>query len=551
VLHLKTQTNYFEFWEANDMGLPDQLELHPTEQLDSDAMNKDQRLYTQAASALAERRKSPRTAIHRPAYINFEPYNRGGVITDISETGLRFHTVDTLEQGGIVRVSIFLGAAGHIEVVGELMWKDATQRIGGLRFTVLPAGAADQIRVWAEASNGAEVSGADISGMPPLPAENREAPASNLASSRSDAAPVANNGASERASQAELPDLPQTTQAQAPDRNTNTQSPWVPRSMRPASQAPNGQKRSHDLSNAGALPPGQPWVPPAAYQQPDAMPWITHFDPDPPASRSLFVRGLLGGIIICVVLGFVAWFGLPHNLWQNISIPLLHRDVSAPAASSPAVPATSPSADLPKDPASDVSTTNSRPSEQSQAAPSPAASSSAGADMQTKDLQANSQPNPNPSGPQPQSHHTADSTATVSPETPAAPAAAPPQTIVAQAPSVVTPSSPALSAARDPLPAAAQPARAPDAGESQLTLARQYLDGRGHPRNPAAASQLLWSAVEKGNSAAETDLADLYLRGDGVSKNCDQARVLLSAASGKGNAEAMQKLTELNRSGCR
>jgi TPR repeat protein len=57
--------------------------------------------------------------------------------------------------------------------------------------------------------------------------------------------------------------------------------------------------------------------------------------------------------------------------------------------------------------------------------------------------------------------------------------------------------------------------------------------------------------VEKGNSTAETDLADLYLRGDGVAKNCDQARILLSAASDKGNAEAMQKLTELNRTGCR
>ena len=388
------------------MGLPDQPDMHPTDRLDSYAMNKDQRLYTQAASALAERRKSPRTAIHRPAYINFEPYNRGGVITDISETGLRFHTVDTLEQGGIVRVSIFLGAAGHIEVVGELMWKDATQRIGGLRFTVLPAGAADQIRVWAEASNGAEVSGADISGMPPLPAENREAPASNLASSQSDAAPVANNGASERASQAELPDLPQTTQAQAPDQNTNTQSPWVPRSMRPASQAPNGQKRSHDLSNAGALPPRQPWVPPATYQQPDAMPWITHFDPDPPASRSLFVRGLLGGIIICVVLGFVPGSvclticgktSRFHSCTGTFLLPL-HP---SRCAGHP------PSADLPKDPASDVSATNSRPSERSQPAPSPAGSSSAGAEMQTKDLQANSQPNPNPSGPQPQSHHAA------------------------------------------------------------------------------------------------------------------------------------------------
>jgi len=57
--------------------------------------------------------------------------------------------------------------------------------------------------------------------------------------------------------------------------------------------------------------------------------------------------------------------------------------------------------------------------------------------------------------------------------------------------------------------------------------------------------------VEKGSSAAEMDLADLYLHGDGVARNCDQARVLLSAASSKGNVEAMQKLSELNRTGCR
>jgi TPR repeat protein len=92
---------------------------------------------------------------------------------------------------------------------------------------------------------------------------------------------------------------------------------------------------------------------------------------------------------------------------------------------------------------------------------------------------------------------------------------------------------------------------ASDTGESQLRLARQYLDGRVQPRNPAVASQLLWSAVEKGNSAAEMDLANLYLHGDGVARNCDQARVLLSVASGKGNPEAMQKLRELNQTGCR
>jgi hypothetical protein len=284
------------------------------------------------------------------------------------------------------------------------------------------------------------------------------------------------------------------------------------------------------------------------------MPWITHFDPDPPAGKSVFVRGVLGGIVICVLLGFVAWFGLPHNLWQNISIPLFHQDVSTPAASTPTAPANVPSADIPKDPAGDVNTTNSLPSEQSQPAPSQAASSSAGLDTQ-----GNTPANPNSPVPQPQSHHTADSTAPAVPgSTPQA--ATPPQNTVAQGPTTAVPPSDTLSTAKGSLPSAqqpaakasaAQPSRTADAGESQLSLARQYLDGRGHPRNPAAASQLLWSAVEKGNSTAETDLADLYLRGDGVAKNCDQARVLLSAASGKGNAEAMQKLTELNRTGCR
>ncbi len=40
-----------------------------------------------------ERRKNPRTPIRRLAYVNLEPYDTGGVITNISCDGLRFHTV--------------------------------------------------------------------------------------------------------------------------------------------------------------------------------------------------------------------------------------------------------------------------------------------------------------------------------------------------------------------------------------------------------------------------------------------------------------------------
>ena len=70
-----------------------------------------------------------------------------------------------------------------------------------------------------------------------------------------------------------------------------------------------------------ATPPRQPWVPPAAYQQPSAMPWITHFDPDPPARGSSFVRGVLGGIIVCLLLGSAGWFAVRPYIWPNSSIP--------------------------------------------------------------------------------------------------------------------------------------------------------------------------------------------------------------------------------------
>jgi TPR repeat protein len=110
-----------------------------------------------------------------------------------------------------------------------------------------------------------------------------------------------------------------------------------------------------------------------------------------------------------------------------------------------------------------------------------------------------------------------------------------------------------LALASQPV-AKAPPAPAPEPenpGESQLILAWQYLEGQGgKPRDPRAASQFLWSAVEKGNLTAETTLANLYLRGEGVPKNCDQARVLLSAASDKGSAEAKRKLLELDHTGC-
>jgi TPR repeat protein len=279
------------------------------------------------------------------------------------------------------------------------------------------------------------------------------------------------------------------------------------------------------------------------------MPWITHFDPDPPVREASFVRGVLGGFLLCVLLGSAAWLGFRHyglpngfNLFGNTQAP-------NPVVSGPVLPRDDPAtSDLPPD----ASTANSLPADQGQlAAPQPTSPS----------IAPNAQPNSithahsNTVSPDPFAPKAAPQAVAPAPQAPASPQTASPQVPIAQLAPPTTPgtgtASPAAAPQQNTKTNASQPPLPPDSGESQLMLARQYLDGRVQPRNPTVASQLLWSAVEKGNSAAEMDLADLYLHGDGVARNCDQARVLLSVASEKGNAEAMEKLRELNRTGCR
>ena len=94
-------------------------------------------------------------------------------------------------------------------------------------------------------------------------------------------------------------------------------------------------------------------------------------------------------------------------------------------------------------------------------------------------------------------------------------------------------------------------AESDDSGDEDLALAQKYLSAKAGPATNAAAVQLLWAAVGKGNVTAEFTLADLYARGDGVAKSCDQARLLVGAAEGKSSSDASQELGELIRKGCR
>ena len=305
-----------------------------------------------------ERRKTPRTSVRKLGYVNFEPYNTGGVITDVSTAGLRFHTVAPVQQGGLVRLSLTLGAMKQIEAVGELVWTDSTRQIGGVRFVVLPPAAADQINNWLENSaspnageNEAKSETEVTETIAPLPV----APPNLKSSRRRDQAALTKN--TKRLKPVLPPVLPtvppQNTPLPAPGVEPNLRTAWVPPSARPYSAAssigPQSSDAAKDDALRGSTLPPYGFVLPgqrSTMPQPSTMPWITHFDPDPPQRRSAFVRGLIAAVIVCLLLAPVAWFGLRHYVWQNGSLSPANSVASNPipapsdaAATTPVLPA--------------------------------------------------------------------------------------------------------------------------------------------------------------------------------------------------------------------
>ena len=108
---------------------------------------------------------------------------------------------------------------------------------------------------------------------------------------------------------------------------------------------------------------------------------------------------------------------------------------------------------------------------------------------------------------------------------------------------------PLTQATRPPVPTS--PAEnSVEPGQPEYLQALQILRSPSRSSEIPAAVQLLWAAVEKGNTGAEIDLAELFRTGRGVAKNCDQTRVLLSAAARKGSAEARKRLEAFQRQGC-
>ena len=92
-----------------------------------------------------ERRKSPRTTLTKILYVNLDSGN-GGIVLNVSEGGLAFHSVAPLMHQGPVRLWFSLSNDNRFEVSGELVWSNQTKKTGGLRFTNLTDSDRAQLR---------------------------------------------------------------------------------------------------------------------------------------------------------------------------------------------------------------------------------------------------------------------------------------------------------------------------------------------------------------------------------------------------------------------
>ncbi len=96
--------------------------------------------------AWPQRRQTTRTTLNSVVYINFDPDN-GGIVLNVSEGGLCFHSVAPVQREGALRFW-FSEHKQRIEAGAEIAWVDESQKTGGLRFTALPAEGRERIRNW-------------------------------------------------------------------------------------------------------------------------------------------------------------------------------------------------------------------------------------------------------------------------------------------------------------------------------------------------------------------------------------------------------------------
>jgi len=94
-----------------------------------------------------DRRLNLRKTPKHLGYLSLPPDN-GGVVLDVSEGGLGFQAIAPVRAKGPIQFRFAIDSPTRIKAVGEVAWIDDTGKAGGLRFTQLPEGVREKIRVW-------------------------------------------------------------------------------------------------------------------------------------------------------------------------------------------------------------------------------------------------------------------------------------------------------------------------------------------------------------------------------------------------------------------
>lgn len=99
-----------------------------------------------------QRIRNPRARISELIYMTLQSGN-GGILVDVSRTGLGFQAAEPIDTTAPVNFKIAAGAIGTIELTGELIWTDRARKRGGLRFGHVPIEVRQQIQNWLDPPN--------------------------------------------------------------------------------------------------------------------------------------------------------------------------------------------------------------------------------------------------------------------------------------------------------------------------------------------------------------------------------------------------------------
>jgi hypothetical protein len=99
----------------------------------------------------SDRRQTPRTKLVEIAYIGMGPEN-GGLVLDVSDGGLSFHSVAPVRQAETIHFLLSLRGHSRIEGAGEVVWTNEMKTVCGLRFITLSSGAREHLNNWTNQS---------------------------------------------------------------------------------------------------------------------------------------------------------------------------------------------------------------------------------------------------------------------------------------------------------------------------------------------------------------------------------------------------------------